>query len=309
MNSIYTIGETVYDIIFVNGQPEAGKPGGAMLNTAISLGRLGLHPNLISEFAHDDIGKLINTFLLENGVSTKYCFRYQKGQTPVAIAILDREHKAGFSFYRNFPTDRLLIGMPPFHKGDLVMFGSYFSISQELRVPVERILGNAVDSGCLLFYDPNFRKAHLDELEPLREAVVWNLSRAHIVRGSDEDFNLLFGCRSAEDAHHYCPQAILFYTMGSGGCNMITPLGDQRHWESMDIEPVSTIGAGDTFNAGLAYGISRENLTFDTLLHLAPSEWDRVIKTALRMASAVCMSFDNYISHSLAKILNDGIEN
>lgn len=309
MNTIYTIGETVYDIIFVNGQPEAAKPGGAMLNTAVSLGRLGMHPQLISEFGHDDIGKLIKQFLTENGVSTNHCYQYSSGQTPVAIALLDHERKASYTFYRNFPTGRLLIDRPHFRQGDLVMFGSYFSISPELKAPVKKILGYAQDSGCLLFYDPNFRKAHLTELEQLREGVVENLSMANIVRGSDEDFSILFGCQSAEDAHHYCPQAILFYTMGSGGCTMITPRGDQRHWESIPIDPVSTIGAGDTFNAGLAYGISRENLTFDTLLHLTPTEWDRVAGIALHMASAVCMSFDNYISHSQSNFLTDGIEN
>ena len=42
MRKIYAIGETVFDIIFKNGQPQAAKPGGAMLNSAVSLGRMGL---------------------------------------------------------------------------------------------------------------------------------------------------------------------------------------------------------------------------------------------------------------------------
>ena len=41
MRKIYTIGETVLDIIFKNGQPVASKAGGSMLNTAVSLGRRG----------------------------------------------------------------------------------------------------------------------------------------------------------------------------------------------------------------------------------------------------------------------------
>ena len=39
--NIYTIGETLFDIIFKNGQPQAGKAGGAMLNSSVSLGRIG----------------------------------------------------------------------------------------------------------------------------------------------------------------------------------------------------------------------------------------------------------------------------
>lgn len=38
MRQIYAIGETLYDIIFKDGQPQAGKPGGAMLNSTVSLG-------------------------------------------------------------------------------------------------------------------------------------------------------------------------------------------------------------------------------------------------------------------------------
>ncbi len=41
MRKIYGIGETVFDIIFKNGQPQAAKAGGAMLNSTVSLGRIG----------------------------------------------------------------------------------------------------------------------------------------------------------------------------------------------------------------------------------------------------------------------------
>jgi len=50
MRKIYAIGETLYDIIFQKNQPKASKPGGAMLNTAVTLGRLHLPVNLISEY-------------------------------------------------------------------------------------------------------------------------------------------------------------------------------------------------------------------------------------------------------------------
>ncbi len=47
MRKIYGIGETVFDIIFKNGQPQAAKPGGAMLNSSVSLGRIGLPVSFI----------------------------------------------------------------------------------------------------------------------------------------------------------------------------------------------------------------------------------------------------------------------
>ena len=42
MRRIFAIGETVFDIIFKDGKPITSTPGGSLLNTAVTLGRLGL---------------------------------------------------------------------------------------------------------------------------------------------------------------------------------------------------------------------------------------------------------------------------
>ena len=277
-----------------------------MLNTAVTLGRLGMMPQLITEIGTDSIGRIISKFLKQNGVLTDYSYYHQQGQTPIAIAVLDASRNASYDFYRNSPAERLVAPLPNFATGDLVMFGSYFSISPDLRGKVKQILLAAQQAGATLFYDPNFRKAHLHQLPMLLDAVRENLKMAHIVRGSDEDFEILFGCRDAHEAHAFCCQATLFYTAGPGGCTIVTPDGNSRHWPSEAINPVSTIGAGDTFNAGLAYGISLENLTFDTPPPSSSESWNRVVKRALQMAASVCLSFDNYISVSLADKITDG---
>ncbi|MFH0842373.1 MAG: PfkB family carbohydrate kinase, partial [Bacteroidota bacterium] len=86
MRKIYGIGETLLDIIFKNSQPQAAKPGGAMLNSTVSLGRIGLPVYLISEYADDDVGSMIDNFLHENGVGTTYVDHYKDGKTALAIA-------------------------------------------------------------------------------------------------------------------------------------------------------------------------------------------------------------------------------
>ncbi|MDD2963215.1 MAG: carbohydrate kinase [Bacteroidales bacterium] len=308
MNRIFTIGETVFDLIFSGGQPEAGKAGGAMLNTAVTLGRLRMMPHLITEIANDALGDVIVEFLKTNGVDTSFSYRYSDGKTPLALAFLDSAGNASYSFYRHSPTDRLAVAAPKFTSDDLVMFGSYFSISPPLRPAVQNVLRDAVKAGAALFYDPNFRQSHQDELPLLLPAVEENLMMAKVVRGSDEDFFALFGDRDADEAHNRCPNAILFYTMGKKGCFMITPEGHTHYWEALPIVPVSTIGAGDTFNAALAYGIWFENLTFDAVHNPACPVWDSIVKRALRMSASVCLSYDNYISQQLADQIYDGTE-
>jgi fructokinase len=94
MRKIYGIGETVFDIIFKDGSPQAGKAGGSMLNSVVSMGRAGLPVSFISEFAVDKVGDLIAKFLVENGVDTSFVNRYSDGNTTLALAFLDENNDA-----------------------------------------------------------------------------------------------------------------------------------------------------------------------------------------------------------------------
>jgi len=76
MRKIYTIGETVYDIIFKNGKPVSAVPGGAMLNSSVTLGRLGFPVFFISEFGTDPVGKQIEKFLAGTTLATEVCLSY-----------------------------------------------------------------------------------------------------------------------------------------------------------------------------------------------------------------------------------------
>jgi len=79
MRKIYTIGETVLDILFKNNMPVTAKAGGACLNSAVTLGRIGLPVYFIGEYGMDEVGNFINSFLKDNGVSTDYVYRYYDG--------------------------------------------------------------------------------------------------------------------------------------------------------------------------------------------------------------------------------------
>ena len=103
MRKVYGIGETVLDIIFKGGQPQAAKAGGSVLNSVVSMGRMSLPVSFISEYGVDDVGELIDSFLNENGVNTSSVHRFEDGSTSLALAFLDEnsvlfqifEHKEG----------------------------------------------------------------------------------------------------------------------------------------------------------------------------------------------------------------------
>lgn len=301
MQRIITLGETVLDIIFRKGEPKAAKPGGAMLNTAITLGRIGLPVTFISEYGKDEVGNIVDQFLQQNGVNTSSVYRFTEGKTALALAFLDDAKNATYSFYKDYPKERLQTIIPDIRKDDLFAFGSFFAITREIRKPLLRMVRLAQDHKTIVYYDPNFRKAHLNELDLLRPILLENFRNAMIVRGSHEDFYYIFHAKTPEEAFDAIGKdnLVLIYTKSAEGVTLITP-AFRKHFEVPAIKPVSTIGAGDTFNAGILYGLVRNNIGYDFLLNVQENLWTSIIETAITFAAEVCMSYDNYLSHDLA---------
>jgi fructokinase len=298
---IYTIGETLFDIIFKNGQPQAGKPGGAMLNSSVSLGRIGLPVSLISEYGDDDIGKLIDRFLTENGVSTSYADHFREGNTALAIAVLNEKNDASYTFYKNYPSKRLGMAFPSIQKDDIILYGSIYAITREIRSRFIDFVSSASVQGGILLYDPNFRKAHASELEELKPLIIENIRKATIIRGSDEDFQNIFGASSPEKSWDVVKQlcSCMVYTASSEGVFVRTPNFEGR-FPVKKIKPISTIGAGDNFNAGMIAAIHKNGFTRDNLDKMGEDAWGKVISMGVDFASDVCMSYENYISQEFA---------
>ncbi len=301
---IYTIGETLFDIIFKNGQPQAGKAGGAMLNSSVSLGRIGLPVHLISEYGVDDIGRIIDDFLKVNGVSTLFADHFREGNTALAIAVLNERNDASYTFYKNYPAKRLEMDFPEIHKDDIVLCGSIYAITREIRDKFVNFVKGASANGAVVLYDPNFRKAHSSELDELRPLIVENIKMASIIRGSDEDFQNIFGAVSPDEAWNavkqYC--SCLVYTASSEGVYVRTTHFAGK-FPVKKITPVSTIGAGDNFNAGMIAAIYKNGITGGQMQTMGEDMWSKVISSGIDFASDVCMSYENYISDEFAEKL------
>jgi fructokinase len=302
MGSIYTIGETVMDILFRDGEPVTAKPGGSMLNTSVTLGRLMVPVHFISEYGTDRIGEMINRFLCSNSVDTTYVRRYNDGKSALALAFLDEHHNADYSFYKIYPEKRLDVHLPSFTSDDIVLFGSYFGIAPEIRNSLLKILNRAKQNGAIIIYDPNFRKAHLDHLPNLLPFIHENIHFADIVKGSDEDFKNIF---STDTIHQTCKafdcdSKVLIYTRGRDGSALCY---DNRiiHTSAKAIEAVSTIGAGDNYNAGIAFSLFRRKIKRTDLPTVSDNIWEEVLKCGTDFATEVCMSYENYVSESFAR--------
>lgn len=302
MQTVFTIGETVYDIIFRNGQPVAARPGGSMLNTAVSLGRCGVKVEMITELGDDLVGKIVMDFLAENGVSTSFTRPIKGFKTPVSLAFLDDQGNASYSFYKKYPDHRLNIEWPVAGRGDVVLFGSFYSLDPAVHEKIAAFVRNAKANGALTIYDPNIRKNHLSEIKGLMQNIEENISLAHIVRGSDEDFRNLYGADNTEDIFNIVRKAGcrgLIVTRGKEGAEAISGSGSISI-QARPVNVISTIGAGDSFNAGLIFKIVKNEITVDKLFNNNSGHWVDLLEYAVIFAGDVCTSLDNYISGKTA---------
>lgn len=302
MPEIFAVGETILDIIFKDGQPISAKPGGSSFNSAISMGRLGLPVTFIGELGKDRVGDIIIDFLKENNVNPDYVSRYEEGSTAIALAFLNASNDAEYQFYKDYPYQRLNTEFPGFSEADFLLFGSFYALNPGIRPRVKQLLDKAISAGVLILYDPNFRDSHMNERDELIEVIKENMSCAGIVRASNEDMKNIFDAGNADTAWEivgkYCK--FLVYTANAEGVFL------RSHSISMkvpveSIKPVSTIGAGDTFNAGLIFGMSREKITYKDLDKLDEETWNGIISTAVKFSQAVCMSYENYLPEEFVK--------
>ncbi|MBN1415715.1 MAG: carbohydrate kinase [Bacteroidales bacterium] len=301
MRKIYAIGETVLDIIFKNNQPFAAKAGGACLNSSVTLGRLDMPVFFIGEYGLDEVGNLIDRFLKENNVSTQYVYRYYDGKSSLALAFLNENNDASYDFYKFYPEKRLQIEFPEVQANDIVLFGSVYAITPEVRNKLLGFVKQACKRKAIIIYDPNFRKQHLHNLTKLQPMIFENMALANIVRGSNEDFSFILGANTADEAYQQiCDKTPnLLYTANIKGVWLRSP-SLRRQYPVHSIQPISTIGAGDNFNAGVVYSLYTHNILHDDIDRLNESTWSEIIQTAVDFATQVCLSYDNYISNEFA---------
>jgi fructokinase len=305
MRKIYTIGETVLDILFSQNQPFTAKAGGACLNCAVTLGRLNAPVYFIGEYGLDEVGNFIDNFLRENNVATDYVYRYYDGKSTLALAFLNENCDASYDFYKIYPKKRLNINFPELQQDDIIIFGSMYAITPEVREALIKFIKHANKKKAIVIYDPNFRKQHLHDLPRLKPMIVENIALANIVRGSHEDFSFIFGVKDADETFDIIKDSIsnLLYTTSHKGVHLRT-LKIKAQYETQEIEAKSTIGAGDSFNAGIAYSLFKYNIKYKELNNLDESSWAKIIRTAVDFASHVCMSYENYISKEFAGSYN-----
>lgn len=307
---IIGLGETVMDILFKEIKddnaatseyvPFAAVPGGSTFNSMVSVGRSRVPCKFMGYTGNNKVGHQIVDFMVRNGISTEYFQIRENERAAISLAYLDSNGDADYTFYKEEPLAATDYSMPEFTDKDYFLFGSYYSICPGLRPQVSNILHTAHDAGTVIYYDINFRRSHSHQKLELLPVIQENCKLSSIVRGSADDFDILFGTRDPEEIYRehisaFCP--IFICTAGAGHIYICTPK------ETFDFivpqiptnEIVSTVGAGDSFNAGFLCAMYHHEINKDDLQQMDYNQWARLVENGIKYSSQVCRSRDNYI--------------
>ena len=284
---IVGIGETVFDIVFKDGKPQAAVPGGSVFNAIISLGRTAgaaasgsaagvsasggtaasstaarcAAPRVImaTQMGKDNVAEIITGFMRRNNVEITHAICVEGRQSTISLAMLDSRNDARYEFFRDSAMPKFQTPDIEFEPGDILLFGSFFAISPATRLQVRELVARARSQGAIIYYDINFRKGPHGNSPHIKEYIEENCALSTIVRGSSEDIGNIYGeCTAAEAYRDHisslCSNFIC--TKGADSTEVFSP-GLHAIYPVRKIETLSTIGAGDNFNAGVVYTLSQ----------------------------------------------------
>lgn len=303
MRKVIGIGETILDIIFRGEQPSAAVPGGSVFNGIVSLGRMGVPVGFISETGNDRVGRIILQFMRDNHIPTDHVNVFPDGKSPVSLAFLNEQSDAEYLFYKDYPRQRLDVLFPRLEEDDIVMIGSYYALNPVLRDKILELLEQAREKKAIVYYDPNFRASHKNEAMKLAPTIIENLEYADIVRGSQDDFQYMYGLQDADKIYKdkikfYCPR---FICTAGGNSIALRTNKVNKDYSIPPLQAVSTIGAGDNFNAGVIYGLLKYDVRYRDLANIDEPTWDRIIQCGKDLATEVCCSYHNSVSTEFAQ--------
>ncbi len=282
------IGEALVDVVVRDGHRKA-YPGGSSANTAVALARLDRRVGLATCLAADDYGRMLLDHLAAAGVSL-VGDPETLGRTSSAVATIGADGAATYEFDLDWrPADAV-----PLPSTVVLHVGSLGAVLAPGAADVEAAVRRLRD-GATTSYDVNARPAVTGTGPDVVEQVRRLASLADVVKASDEDLEALFPDLSLVEAAamlRASGPAVVAVTRGGEGAYWVSAHGDGEI-APVVVDVADTIGAGDTFAAGLIDALWERDLLGpdrrEALHALDADGWTEVLTWAAR-AAAVTVS-------------------
>lgn len=290
MNKVICIGEALIDFIpFEKGimlkdvKNYSSVPGGAPLNVAACISKLGGRSQMITKLGNDGFGDLLVETAKNINVDTTSMYRTDKAKTALAFVSLRENGERDFSFYRNPSADMLLdekeIKETWFEKGDILHFCSVDLVDAPVKKAHIKAINFALSSNCLVSFDPNLRPILFEDLNYLRDTINDFIPKAHILKISDDELEFITGEKVEKAAVKKLfvgNVKVVLITRGNNGASFIMK-HREIFVESPSVDAEDTTGAGDTFIGSFLYQLTAKDLTIDKLDHLDRNEIEQIL--------------------------------
>jgi fructokinase len=268
---IICAGESLIDMVSFateNGEVQyTPHVGGSILNSAIALGRLGADAYYCGGVSNDTFGGLIEDCIRESRVQEDFIFKTNR-PTTLAYSVISDDGIAQYRFVDGHSAGRLI------DKGSLKPFVNKIKNAKALLVGgislqaepcgtswqwlIEQVAGY-----CIIYFDANIRPNFIEDKDKYLERFEQFTRKVNVIKISEEDYSYLYGEQDFEKVSaEWLDKGIkmIVLTLGEKGAKVIYGGGKEI---SIGIEPVKvidTIGAGDSFNAGLLFHLDKQKM-------------------------------------------------
>ena len=290
MKKVIAIGEALIDFI----PHEKGRalndvenflrvPGGAPLNVAAAVAKLGGKSQMLTKLGQDGFGDAILNEVKPLGVDVSRISRTNEANTALAFVSLREDGERDFSFYRNPSADMLLsaeeICVEDFNEKDILHFCSVSLIDAPIKEAHRRAIEIAKEKGCLISFDPNVRLPLWKNPEDCRKAILEFLPLSNIVKISDEELEFITGIKDEKEALDFLLTGdvkVIIYTKGTNGAEFITK---ERviFSPSFKVSAQDTTGAGDSFIGSLLYQVAEGEYSLEQLVDLSEEKVQEIL--------------------------------
>ena len=289
---ILCCGEALIDML--PGVTEAGQTayvphtGGAVFNTAIALGRPGVTTGLFTGLSTDLHGRQLDADLRAAGVDSTFATRSNRPTTLAFVTLSDGE--ASYTFYDENSAGRMVDreDLPDLSAQVTVLFCGGISLVVEPAADAYAALIER-EKGCrLIMVDPNIRPGFIQDEARYRARLARVLGACDILKVSDADLVWLTPepGTMAERVARLSGPAVTIVTKGRSGSTAFLADGSPVSVPARPVTVVDTVGAGDTFNAGLLACLSQSGwLDRQAVTAMRPAEMTRVLTYAHEVAA------------------------
>lgn len=291
---ILCCGEALIDMIPAPTQDgvEAYVPncGGAVFNTAIALGRLGIDTGMVTGLSTDLFGQKLRQALHDSQVDTALCVSSDRPSTLAFVQL--RDGHASYSFFDENSAGRMLTpaDMPKLPDRVTALYFGGISLACEPGAEAYAALLEREGENRAVMLDPNIRPAFIRDSASYRARLDRMLRHADIVKVSDEDLDWLIpeGTHEADKAAQLQARgpALVIVTRGSAGAVGYLSGHDPVQVAAPRVTVVDTVGAGDTFNAGVLASLWQQgHLAESGLKTLCTQGLERALALGARVAA------------------------